>query len=186
MGDGLPKEDILDIALYVIVTLIAVLALGMLALIAALTVALVIRFKENREENRPDEQKTIPPPVRRRFEPPPIPSDHARVMIRPRQPTLKELEQHRAAPPMFRPEPAAVTPEIPPARADEDASEPSTDGNNAQGGKWDEDPTEETGSSNLTLLSELTNPPTPSRIEVPKPRTRRSMFGRLFKGNRTD
>lgn len=204
----------MDIALYVIGTIIAVLVLGMGALGIALLLALGIRFMEGREQDQLAEQKTIPPP-RPKHEPPPIPADHARVMIRPRQPTLKELKDHRSVPPprpaeridtatpvtvrqtwheppprplpprppMFKPEPAAVTPEVPPLRPEEDASDLPTDGNNDRPrGKWDDDPTED--GPNLTLLSELTNPPTPERTAAPKAKPRRSMFGSLFKGNR--
>lgn len=153
----------MDIALYVVGVLIAVLMLGMGALILALLLALGIRFMEGREQDRLAEQKTIPPPWPE-HKLPPIPPDHARVMARP---------------PMFTPEPAAITPEVPLIREEQDASEQPTDGNNDRPrGKWDDDPTED--GPNLTLLSELTNPPTPVRMEAPK-LPRRSMFRNLFR-----
>ncbi|MDQ5952383.1 MAG: hypothetical protein QG626_511 [Patescibacteria group bacterium] len=155
----------MDIALYVIGSLIAVLALGMGALVVALVLALVIRFLEDREQDRLAKQKTIPPPPWPGHKLPPIPPDHARVMARP---------------PMFTPEPA-VTPEVPLIREEQDASEQPTDGNNDRPrGKWDDDPTED--GPNLTLISELTNPPTPVRsMEAPKTTPRRSMFRNLFR-----
>jgi hypothetical protein len=117
----------MEVALLITMGLIVIFSIGMVALVGALGVMLYVEYRERSKEAAKllASQQTIPPP--------PVPPDHARVMARPRLPTVAELKAHQAGSrkkpsisdtatpvttrqewrrPSYVPAPAAITPHV--------------------------------------------------------------------------